>query len=750
MSTYDFLASKAKRMRKRLSRSEGSYRQAYSDYSSAFDTYTTEAGEFQEAFKFREKWGDAVKTYVTGRTTDIDTEYKGTDGATGKFGAAKTDYLGKLSAAQSTFGIGESALETEYYGDPDDDTSTGKFGQALSTYTGAVEKATTKATTDMGSLNVDYYGDPDDEASTGKYGALETAYQTKVSDLQTGAVESLTKAHGKYYGTADDPKTKDIDESTPGQWGDAQTTYSESATGKYLSDISERMGIGVDLSKISDVKDLEKAGATVRDTFRTTKWRSGSGYDNRAYAKWKEFTGFGGDTKKILGGDESYIKGAGLRDPGGEGAQASAAKRILDRIGYNTNFSGDDKLLWRNNRFEREKYGTRWVKSSIPGIKTPSYGITGYDDLTDSIMAHLSSKSESLWTDKSQGFSVQELEDFIGKTTGSKQDQWGNVVKSSEKGTLQKVQGPGKAESFDSWIKRVGSNDPTGAPMSKPQAMKAYKDALRGKGPNPVEINPTYTYERSADKKNYALIGESEDWKTRSSTWSDIDEDYIKEEGNISGKLETDIGAAGTKYTTDFGVLQTNYGTESTRIENALKKVVGVMDDPDTDEDETVIGSAEKAYKASVSTLNTEFTTKLGKLTKALEGVTGTDTEKGSALTDYETKVGGLTTEYETALKNIYKESGYTAPKGKFETAKETYEREEVEYQSAYDTLFGTDTDVGAEKRFTSAKTSFDTLRADYASLAGRVKKYERLGLTGQAIRSKKFRTAKTGAGSYL
>lgn len=174
------------------------------------------------------------------------------------------------------------------------------------------------------------------------------------------------------------------------------------------------------------------------------------------------------------------------------------------------------------------------------------------------------------------------------------------------------------------------------------------------------------------------------------------------------------------------------------------------MDDPDTNEDETVIGSAEKAYKASVSTLNTEFTTKLGKLTKALEGVTGTDTEKGSALTDYETKVGTLTTEYQTSLKNIYKESGYTAPKGKFESAKETYEREEKEYQSAYDTLFGTDTDEGAEKRFTSAKTSFDKLQADYASLAGRVKKYERLGLTGQAIRSKKFRTAKTGAGSYL
>ena len=73
-------------------------------------------------------------------------------------------------------------------------------------------------------------------------------------------------------------------------------------------------------------------------------------------------------------------------------------------------------------------------------------------------------------------------------------------------------------------------------------------------------------------------------------------------------------------------------------------------------------------------------------------------------MTGYETKVGELTTDYTTALQDIYKDTGYTVPKGKFETAKETYEREEGEYETAYERLFGKkddEKDTGAEGVFT-------------------------------------------------
>ena len=50
---------------------------------------------------------------------------------------------------------------------------------------------------------------------------------------------------------------------------------------------------------------------------------------------------------------------------------------------------------------------------------------------------------------------------------------------------------------------------------------------------------------------------------------------------------------------------------------------------------------------------------------------------------------------------------------------------------------------------FTSAKERFDKTTADYTKLVGRIKKFERLGL-GQEIKSKKFKQARAGAGSYL
>jgi len=53
------------------------------------------------------------------------------------------------------------------------------------------------------------------------------------------------------------------------------------------------------------------------------------------------------------------------------------------------------------------------------------------------------------------------------------------------------------------------------------------------------------------------------------------------------------------------------------------------------------------------------------------------------------------------------------------------------------------------EGLFTSAKETFETLGADYATLTGRIKKFERLGF-GEEIKSKKFKRAKVGAGSYI
>ena len=831
---YDYLASKAKRMRKRLHRVTGDYRQAASSYSSAFKTYETEAGELQDAFEYREKWGDIASKYITDKTTGIETEYKGDDGATGKFGAAKTDYLGKLSAAQGTFNIGKTALDTEYYGDPDDDTSSGKFGSALSTYEGAIEKATTKATTDMGSLNVDYYGDPEDASAfgtlmklTSKFGKLEADYQTKLEGLDRKAIADVTKSSEKFYGIADDPETEDVDESTPGEWGDAKTTFSESSTGKYLKDITSKLGLGdFDATGIETKEGLTQLGTEIGETYRTTKYTVGEGYDNPAYQSWKAMTDVIPDVKGVLSGDEKLIKGLGLRDPGGEDAQASAAKQFLDRIGYDTNFSGDDKLLWRNNRFEKEKYGTRWVESEIPWIKTPSYGITGYDDLTSSILSHIDSRTESLYTDTSQGFSVKDVEDFIGKTTGSKFDKWGNEIKSRDKSDsisfddwLKKnpsviYETGTKTESFDDWRTRkempsyteylkdpkfslpepvfniesflqihkdaaalglwgddlqtylTSHADDAYTPSESPLSEEGYTEDLTSRYKTALEsgdltseyqfISPKMKdlYDKEIiGKKIYNTIYESEDWTTRDKTWNQINIDYGEEETGIKDTLALDKGAAGTTYKTDFGILEKSYGTESTRIQTALEQVLGIMDDPDTEKDETVMGSAEKTYRSSVSTLNTELTTKLGKLTTALAGVTGTETEKGSALTGYETKVVELTTDYATALQDIYKDTGYTVPKGKFETAKETYEREEGEYETAYERLFGKkddEKDTGAEGVFTSAKSAFDTLSADYTKLAGRIKKYERLGLLDPALRSKSYKRAKVGAGSYL
>jgi len=716
MSTYDYLASKAKRMRKRLHRVTGDYRQAASSYSSAFKTYETEAGELQDAFKFRKKWGDIASQYITDKTTGIETEYKGDDGATGKFGAAKTDYLGKLSAAQGTFNIGKTALDTEYYGDPDDDTSSGKFGGALSTYEGALESAGTTATEALGTLNVEYYGKYSDaeydlrkkhglgidEASTGKFRKLETDYQTKLTGLDTKAIADVTKSSEKFYGIADDPETEDVDEFQRGKIHDVQDTFRDTTeTGKRLGEMSNLYG--VDIIKYSgDADTLKALGGVLRKGAGTIK-----AADTDIHSPHLKGDSYGVYGEAMWGHDvlSKWLKGE-VDDKYKE--YQNLGTRAMDALGLSR--SG---IKAEGNRiYEKYTAGSWWERETKWRDITHHY--------TDDV---LSGQLEKRYSDTG----VKKIEDDLGYLTGSKFDYTGKEVKARP-----------DPVSFDDWLKKNPSvtYDSDGTPVhkSKDEMKEIYGKEVMG-------------------MKNFDTVYDSTDYSTYLTNVEGVDTAYGKEETGIKDTLALDKGAAGTTYKTDFGILEKSYGTESTRIQTALEQVLGIMDDPDTEKDETVMGSAEKTYRSSVSTLNTELTTKLGKLTTALAGVTGTETEKGSALTGYETKVGELTTDYTTALQDIYKDTGYTVPKGKFETAKETYEREEGEYETAYERLFGKkddEKDTGAEGVFTSAKSTFDTLSADYTKLAGRIKKYERLGLLDPTLRSKSYKRAKVGAGSYL
>ena len=156
--------------------------------------------------------------------------------------------------------------------------------------------------------------------------------------------------------------------------------------------------------------------------------------------------------------------------------------------------------------------------------------------------------------------------------------------------------------------------------------------------------------------------------------------------------------------------------------------------DPDTEEDESVIGTAEQTYTSSLSTLETDYKTKLGKITKAYTDVAGDDENKGSALTTFETEKGTLTTEYEAAKKAI--EDAYYGIVGK----EGTDEEEGIigSAKTAYDTLMNQlNLDYKAETgAFTTAyektKKELDTTYAtDTGALTGEYDK-ETEGITSE------------------
>jgi len=116
---------------------------------------------------------------------------------------------------------------------------------------------------------------------------------------------------------------------------------------------------------------------------------------------------------------------------------------------------------------------------------------------------------------------------------------------------------------------------------------------------------------------------------------------------------------------------------------------------------------------------------------------------------------------------DVEKDIGYLTGKTRDFTGKETSverfgdSQDFKDYNTSLDPtrtqLLQEQTEAGAAEKifrekegiFTSAKQRFDETTADYTKLVGRIKKFERLGL-GQEIKSKRFKQARAGAGSYL
>ena len=227
MSTYDFLASKAKRMRKRLSRVTGDYRQAYADYSSAYSTYTTEFEEAEAAEEFMDKYGGEAVQYKTDKETALKSEYFGETGEGGKLGEALTAYTEKLSSIEESYGLGEDMIPGTA-----DDLKTGKFSLAEQDYLGKVEAI--------------------QETAKGKD---KTAFET-------------------HYGVADDPETTDVDEFKRGKIHDVQDTFRDTTeTGKRLGGIHDRYSpYGADVMGMSgDAGSLKQLGSVLRNQLGTIK-----------------------------------------------------------------------------------------------------------------------------------------------------------------------------------------------------------------------------------------------------------------------------------------------------------------------------------------------------------------------------------------------------------------------------------------------------------------------------------------------
>ena len=968
MSTYDFLASKAKRMRKRLSRVTGDYRQALSNYQSAYKTYTKEFEEAEEAKKFRDKYGSKAVKYMEDRKKKISTKYYGDEGKFGKLesayltslgtatkakdtgiasvdakyygteddpdtpdvdestpglfgsafetykttisdattnfqtsgknliteyfgteddpdtdvdessvgkfgesaakystamesalatyttdkGALDTKYLGveddpetdedetkeglfdtayktytsALSGAETTFNTGMSNLTKEYFGDPDDDTSVGKYEKALNTYTSAINTAGTTYDTTTKAIETKYYGTEDDP-STGKFSIAEKDYLGKVEAIGKEAVAKDKTAFETHYGIADDPTTKDVDEFKRGKIHDVQDTFKDTTDlGKRLSGMSDRYGIDV-IGYAGNKDHLKALGKGLRDTLGTvvkadTDIRNVSDpYGVYGEAMW----GYDVLTKWLKGEvDDKYkdYQRLGSRAMEALGLSMSGIKAEGGRI------------------YEKYQAGAWWERSTKWRDITHKYS-------TDFLTGQL----EKMYSDTG----VKQIEDDIGFLTGTKYNFSGQSVKARP-----------DPISFDKWMEGQSAityfEDGSHAYKSKDEMMELYyKDVMGKKNFDTIYDSEEYkdylgkvegvhtsysdAYDDIYGEGGYVETETGKETTSYKSLFEKLTTDYGKEYKTASDALykvtgreddpstpdvdESMEGSAKTTYDTQIGLLDTAFQGASKTLLDAYQKVVGIQDDPDTEEDESVIGTAEQTYTSSLSKLETDYKTKLGKITKAYTDVAGDDENKGSALTTFETEKGSLTTEYEAAKKAIedayygivgkegtdeeegiigsaktaydtlmkqlnldYKaetgaftsayektkteldekyetdtgaltgeyneetggitsETGYTDAHGKFLTGKEWYEKEEKELTSAYETLFGKDeTDEGLQGLFTSAKKSYDTLQADYAKLASRVKKYERLGLVDPVMKSKKYRAPKALAGSYL
>jgi len=167
--------------------------------------------------------------------------------------------------------------------------------------------------------------------------------------------------------------------------------------------------------------------------------------------------------------------------------------------------------------------------------------------------------------------------------------------------------------------------------------------------------------------------------------------------------------------------------------------------------EEDVTGDYSKS--ATTSRLKGMWDTQFGEVSKDIGYLTGvTDDFEGKETHDVSKrwdKTSGDFAKYKTDIET----GDVITARSEKKSAGDIFEKEKGEVGTwDEDSQTGTGALADWKKKaglFTSAKETFETLGADYATLRGRIKKFERLGF-GEEIKSKKFKRAKVGAGSYI
>ena len=167
--------------------------------------------------------------------------------------------------------------------------------------------------------------------------------------------------------------------------------------------------------------------------------------------------------------------------------------------------------------------------------------------------------------------------------------------------------------------------------------------------------------------------------------------------------------------------------------------------------EEDVTGDYSKS--ATTSRLKGLWDTQFGEVSKDIGYLTGvTDDFEGKEIHDVSKrwdKTSGDFAKYKTDIET----GDVITARSEKKSAGDIFEKEKGEVGTwDEDSQTGTGALADWKKKeglFTSAKETFETLGADYATLTGRIKKFERLGF-GEEIKSKKFKRAKVGAGSYI